>query len=114
MSCKRTIGTLIEGFPVEQTSLKGFKGEMIRILKIKLRGNKGYDRYLTRDSGLGLGQSILHRIGLGRRSASDQGQRRFCKGEIVGEILAMPVDRGKQVIIVDSPPRIAGKLVASY
>ena len=87
---------------------------MIRILKMKLKGRKGYDRYLTRDSGLGFGQPILHRIGLGRRSASDQGQRRFCKGEIVGEILAMPIDRGKQVIIVDPPPWIAGALVASY
>ena len=84
---------------------------MIRILKMKLRGSKSYDRYLTRDSGLGLGQPILHRIVLERRSASDHGQSRFCEGETVSEILAMPVNGGKQVIIVDLPPRIAGKLL---
>ena len=87
---------------------------MIRILKMKLRGNKSYDQYLTSDSGLGLGQPILHRIGLRRRSASDHGQSRFCEGEIVGEILSMPVNGGEQIIIVDSPPQIAGKLVVSY
>ena len=86
---------------------------MIRILKIKLRGDKSYDRHLTHDSSLGLGQPILHRIGLGRRSASDHGQSRFYEGETVGEILAMLVDGGEQVIIVDPSPRIAGKLVAS-
>ena len=86
---------------------------MIRILKMRLRGSKIYDSYLTRDSGLGLGQPILHQIGLGRRSASDHGQSRFCEGETVGEILAMPIDGGEQVIIVDPPPRISGKLVVS-
>ena len=44
----------------------------------------------------------------------DYGQSRFCEGEIVSEILAMPVDGGEQVVIVDAPPRIAGKLVGSY
>ena len=92
---------------------KTFKGEMIRILKMRLRGSKSYDRYLTRDSGLGLGQPILRKIGLGKSSASDHGQSRFYEGETVGEILAMPIDGGEQVIIVD-PPRIAGKLVVSY
>ena len=77
---------------------------MIRILKMKLRGSKSYDRYLTRDSGLGLGQPILHRIGLGRRSTLDHGQSQFCEGEIVSEILAMPVDGGEQVVIVFPPP----------
>ena len=86
---------------------------MIRILKIKLRQSKSYDRYLTRDSSLGLGQPILHRIGLGRRSASDHGQSRFCEGETVGEILAMPIDGGELVVIVDPPPQIAGELVVS-
>ena len=87
---------------------------MIRILKMKLRRTKSYDRYLTRNSGLGLGQPILHRIDLGRRSASDHGQSRFCEGKTVGEILAMPVVGGEQVIIVDLPPQIAGKLAVSY
>ena len=87
---------------------------MIRILKTKLRGSKGYDRYLTRDSSLGLGQPILHRIGLRRRSASDHGQSQFCEGKTVSEILAMPVDGSEQVVIVDPPPWIAGKLVVSY
>ena len=87
---------------------------MIRILKIKLRGSKSYDRYLTRDSGLGLGQPILHRIDLRRRSVSDHGQSQFCEAEIVYEILAMPIDGGEQVFIIDLPPRVAGKLVASY
>ena len=87
---------------------------MIRILKMKLRGSKGYDRYLTCDVSLGLGQPILHRISLGRRSASDHVQSRFYKGETVGEILDMPIDGGEQVIIVDPPPRIARELVVSY
>ena len=87
---------------------------MIRILKIKLRGSKGYGRYLTCNLGLGLGQPILHRIGLERRSTSDHGQSRFYEGETVSEILDMPVDGGEQVVIVDPPPQIAGKLVASY
>ena len=87
---------------------------MIRILTMKLRGSKSYDRYVTRDSSLGLGQPILHRIGLGRRSASDHGESRFREGETVGEILAMPIDGGEQVVIVDLPPRTAGKLVVSY
>ena len=87
---------------------------MIRILKIKLRGDKSYDRHLTHDSSLGLGQPILHRISLRRQSALDHGQSQFYEGETVGEILAMPVDGGKQIVIVDLPPRIAGKLVASY
>ena len=87
---------------------------MIRILKMKLKRSKSYDRYLTRDSSLGLGQPILHRISLGRRSASDHGQSRFYERETVGEILAMPVDGGEQVVIIDQRPRIAGKLVASY
>ena len=86
---------------------------MIRILKIKLRGSKSYDRYLTRDSGLGLGQPILHRISLGRRSASDHGQSRFYEGKTVDEILAMPIDGEEQVIIVDLSPQIEGKLVVS-
>ena len=81
---------------------------------MKLSRSKSYDRYLTRDSGLGLGQPILHRIDLGRRSASDHGQSRFYEGETVGEILAMPIDGGEQVVIVNPPPRIAGKLVMSY
>ena len=104
----------IGGFPAELTNPKRFKGEMIRILKIKLRGDKSYDRHLTHDSGLSLGQPILHRIGLRRRSASDHGQSQFCEGETVGEILAMPIDGGERVIIVDMPPRIAGELVVSY
>ena len=87
---------------------------MIRILKMELRKSKSYDKCLTHDCGLGLGQPILHRIGLGRRSASDHGQSRFCEGKTVGEILAMPVDGSEQVIIVDPPPQIAGKLVVSY
>ena len=86
---------------------------MIRILKMRLRGSKSYDRYLTRDFGLGLGQPILHRIGLGRRSASDHSQSRFCKGKTVGKILTVPVDGGEQVVIIDPPPRIVEKLVAS-
>ena len=80
---------------------------------MKLKGSKGYDRYLTRDSGLSLGQPILHQIGLGRRSASDHGQSRFCKGETVGEFLAMPIDGGEQVIVVDPPPQIVGELAVS-
>ena len=87
---------------------------MIRILRIKLRGDKSYDGHLTHDSSLSLGQPILHRIGLERRSASDHGQSQFYEGEIVGEILAMPIDGGEQVVIVNPPPRIAGKLVMSY
>ena len=87
---------------------------MIRILKMKLKRSKSYDRYLTHDSGLGLGQPILHRINLGRRSTSNHGQSRFYEGETVSEILAMPIDGGKQVIIVDLPPQIVGKLVVSY
>ena len=87
---------------------------MIRILRMKLEASKGYDRYLTRDSSLCLGQPILHRIGLKRRLTSGHGQSRFYKGKIVGEILAMPIDGGEQVIIVNPPPRIAGKLVVRY
>ena len=86
---------------------------MIRVLRMKLKGSKGYDKNLNRDSGLDLGQPILHRIGLGRRSASDHSQSRFYEGEKVGEILAMPIDGGEQVIIVDPPPWIVGELVAS-
>ena len=86
---------------------------MIRILTIKLRGDKIYDGHLTRDSGLSLGQPILHRIGFRRRSASDHGQSQFYEGETVGEILAMPIDGGELVVIVDPPPQIAGELVAS-
>ena len=86
---------------------------MIRLLKMKLRKSKSYDRCLTHNSGLGLGQPILHRIDLGRRSTSNHSQSRFYEGKTVGEILAMPVVGGEQVIIVDLPPQIAGKLVAS-
>ena len=86
---------------------------MIRILKMKLRRSKSYDRCVTHDFGLGLGQPILHRIGFRRRSASDHGQSQFYEGETVGEILAIPIDGGEQVIIVDPPPWIAGKLVVS-
>ena len=86
---------------------------MIRILKMKLRKSKSYDRCLTHDSSLGLGQPILHRINLVGQSASDHSQSRFCKGKIVGKILTMPVDGGEQVIIVDLPPRVAGKLVVN-
>ena len=86
---------------------------MIRILKTKLKGSKGYDRYLTRDSSIGLGQPILHRIGLGRRLASNHGQSRFCEGETFGETLAMPINGSKQIIIVNPPPLIAGELAAS-
>ena len=86
---------------------------MIIILKIKLRGDKSYDRHLTHDSSLGLGQPILHRIGLRRRSASNHGQSRFCEGETFGETLAMPINGGKQIIIVNPSPRIAGELETS-
>ena len=86
---------------------------MIRILKIKLRGDKSHDGHLTCDSGLGLGQHILHRISLGRRSASNHGQSRFYEGEAVGEVLASPINGGEQIIIVDPSPRIAGELAVS-
>ena len=86
---------------------------MIRILRMTLKGTEGYDRCLTRDSGLSLGQPILHQIGLGRRSASDHGQSRFCKGETVSEILALPIDGGEQVVIVDPPPQITGELAVN-
>ena len=86
---------------------------MIKILKMRLRGSKSYDRCLTHDFGLCLGQPILHRIGLERRSTSDHGQSRFCEGKAVGKILAMPVDGGEQVIIINPPPWIAVTLVAS-
>ena len=77
---------------------------MIRILKMKLRRSKSYDRCVTHDFGLGLGQPILHRIDLGRRSTSNHSQSRFYEGKTVDEILAMPIDGGEQVIIVDPPP----------
>ena len=87
---------------------------MIKILKMKLRESKSYDRYLTHDSGLGLGQPILHRINLGRRSTSNHGQSRFYEGETFSKTLAMPINGGKQIIIVNLPPLITRKLAMSY
>ena len=87
---------------------------MIRILKMKLKGSKGYDRYLTCDSGLGLGQPILHQISLGRRSASNHGQSRFCEGETFSETLAMPINGGKQIVVVNPPPLITRELAMGY
>jgi len=81
---------------------------------MKLRGNKGYDKYLTRDSGLSFGQPILHRINLRRRSASNHGQSRFCEGETFDETLAMSINGDKQIVIINLPPRIAGELAMSY
>ena len=86
---------------------------MIRVSETKLKRNRGYDRYLTHNSGLGLGQPILHRIGLGRRLASNHGQSRFYEGETFGETLAMPINGSKQIIIVNPPPLIAGELAMS-
>ena len=81
---------------------------------MKLKGSKGDDKYLTYDSGLDLRQPILHRIGLGRRSASNHGQSQFYEGEAVGEILASLINGGEQIIVVDLSPWIAGELAASY
>jgi len=59
---------------------KRFKGEVIRVSETKLKRSRGYDKYLTRNSGLSLGQPILHQIDRRRWSTSNHGQGWLCEG----------------------------------
>ena len=84
---------------------------MIRILKVKLKGNEGYDiSPVILASALANLSSTESAMGEDRHRAM---ARVDSVRETFGETLAVIVDGGEQVIIANPPPQVARKLAIS-